>query len=111
MRKRFSFADVLWRKWFGVEPPDLQDKRKQFLERLIGMGVFHKIELHDSMPHLWVRSAFHALDFDSKSEFVNVVFAYYVAANPNSNVVLLFDSQTGKKIGKYAEVYGGLKLD
>jgi hypothetical protein len=89
---------------------DMQGDRKAFIQKLINNGIFQKVEVPASLPHLWVKPAFHALDFDTKSKFVNVVYAYYVTKNPKYNIVVLYDSQTGKEVGKYAEVYGGLKL-
>lgn len=109
MLKQFFLS--AWHRWFRDDTEELQKQRKQYLEKLIDVGVFHKIEIPGNFPHLWVKSAFHALDFDTKSEFVNVVYAYYVTANPISNVVVLFDSHTGNKIGKYTETYGGLRLE
>jgi hypothetical protein len=89
---------------------DMQGDRKSFIRKLIDKGVFQKVEVPGNLPHLWVKPAFYSLDFDTKSKFVNVVYAYYTAQNPKYNIVVLYDSRTGKEVGKYAEVYGGLKL-
>lgn len=89
---------------------DMQGDRKAFIEKLMAKGIFQKVEVPGNLPHLWVKPAFYALDFDTKSGFVNVVYAYFIAQDPRYNIVVLYDSQTGKEVGKYAEVYGGLKL-
>ena len=60
--------------------------------------------------HVWVTPLFNSLNFDDKATFINVVYAYYISENPKSDIVTLYDSQTGKEIGTYASVYGGLKL-
>ena len=90
---------------------DMQSDRKAFIQKLVNNGVFQKVEVPGSLPHLWVKSVFYTLDFDTKSQFVNVVYAYYITQNSKYNIVVLYDSQTGKEVGKYAEVYGGLKLN
>ena len=111
MLKKFLFDTLQWRGWFGAKTEKLQEKRKRYLEKLILLGVFYKVEIPGNLPHLWVKPAFYTLDFETQSEFVNVVYAYYFTANPISNTVVLFDSRTGEKIGEYAEAYGGLRLD
>lgn len=87
---------------------DMQSDRKAFIQELV--NKFQKVEVPGNLPHLWVKPAFYILDFDTKSQFVNVVYAYYITQNPKYNIVVLYDSQTGKEVGKYTEVYGGLKL-
>ena len=89
---------------------DVQDDRMAFIQKLVKKGIFQKVEVPGNLPHLWVKPAFYELDFETKSKFVNVVYAYYVEEDPKYNIVVLYDSQTGKVVGKYAEVYGGLKL-
>ncbi len=89
----------------------MQEDRLAFIKKLIRMGVFQKVEIPGNLPQVWVTPTFHSLDFDRKSQFINVVYAYYVTMNPSYNIVVLRDSKTGKRIGKYAEVYGGLRMD
>lgn len=89
----------------------LQERRRQFIEDMIAQGIFYKIETPGHLPRLWVTVLFRSLGYETKQEFVNVVYAYYVTANPDSDIVVLYDSQSGKQIGRYAPVYGGLDLD
>ena len=89
---------------------DMQDKRKAFIQKLINNGIFQKVEVRGSLPHLWVKPAFYALSYDDKSSFVNVVYAYYITMDSNYNLVVLYDSRSGKKVGVYGETYGGLKM-
>ena len=62
-------------------------------------------------PHAWVTPLFHSLDFKDKEGFISVIFAYYIAQDPEADMVILYDSKSGKQVGVCAEVYGGLKLD
>lgn len=88
----------------------MQEDRQTFINKLIKQGIFQKVEVPGNLPHLWVRPAFHALDFDVKQQFVNVVYAYYITKDKKYNMVIIYDSKTGKEIGVYSETYGGLKL-
>jgi len=90
---------------------NMQNKRKGFIQKLINNGVFEKVEVPGSLPHLWVKPAFYGLSFDDKSTFVNVVYAYYTTMNSSYNLVVLYDSRSGKKVGVYGETYGGLKMN
>lgn len=87
----------------------LQPKRKQFIQKLISQGVFSKVEMPGSLPHLWVKPVFYSLDYETKEQFVNVVYAYYVTENPRWDIIVLKDSRTGKRIGSYSEF--GLDLN
>ena len=109
MNRRFVLATAFL-LFAGPALADVQDKRRAFIRKLIDRGVFQKVEVPGNLPHLWVKPAFYNLDFDTKAQFVNVVYAYYVTQNPKYDIVVLFDSRTGKEVGKYAETYGGLRL-
>lgn len=110
MLRKILLAVLLSSVCFGALA-DMQSDRKAFIQKLMNKGVFQKVEVPGNLPHLWVKPAFYTLDFDTKSKFVNVVYAYYITQDPKYNIVVLYDSQTGKEVGKYAEVYGGLKLN
>lgn len=88
----------------------MQEDRWVFIQKLIKKGIFHKVEVPAKLPHLWVTSVFHSLDFDTKQQFVNVVYAYYVTMNASYNIIVLYDSKTGKEVGQYSKTYGGLRL-
>lgn len=83
----------------------MQEDRMGFINKLIKKGIFQKVEIPGNLPHLWVKPAFHSLDFEEKQKFVNVVYAYYVTKDKKYDM-----DKTGKKIGVYADAYGGLKL-
>jgi hypothetical protein len=91
--------------------PELQTERLDFINQMISQGYFQKVEKPADYPHTWVTSLFMALDFKDKESFVSVVYAYYISDDPNADMVVLYDSKTGKQVGVYAAVYGGLKMD
>ena len=80
------------------------------IQKLINQGVFIKVEQPAELPHVFVDRAFYSLTFDQKAQFINVVWAYYKTENPRADIVIIKDGYTGKQIGEYAEVYGGLKM-
>jgi len=43
-------------------------------------------------------------------EIVNVIYAYYATMDKRYSIVTLYDSKTGKKVGRYSETDGGLVL-
>lgn len=89
---------------------DMQSDRRAFIHKLIARGAFQKVEIPGRYPHVWVTPLFYELDFELKQKFISVVYAYYKGQNPQSDIVVLFDGRSGKEIGKFAEVYGGLKM-
>jgi hypothetical protein len=90
--------------------PQMQAQRQEFIRKQIESGIFQKIEIPGNLPHLWVTPRFKNLDFDTKKKFVSVVYAYYISQNPSFNIVVLYDSQTGKKTGQFSEQAGQLEL-
>tara|TARA_B100000780_G_scaffold261360_1_gene213759 strand:+ start:201 stop:542 length:342 start_codon:yes stop_codon:yes gene_type:complete len=95
----------------GAANADVQDDRKAFIQKLITADVFQKIETPGSLPHLWVRPQFYSADFDTKNSFINVVYSYYYTIDPSYEMVVLYDSLSGKKIGTFNPLYGGLDQD
>jgi len=91
--------------------PETQAKRMELINKLITQGIFQKVEKPGSLPHVWVAPSFYSLNFDDKESFVSVVYAYYFAADPKVDLAVLYDSKTGKQVGVYGKVYGGLKMD
>jgi hypothetical protein len=94
----------------------LQEERKRFVQ---ASEAFSKLE-GGAVPKLWVLPAFYSLDFEAKQRFVNVAFCYAYAIHPDEpltqeangmQVLYLHDSRTGKRVGRYGVLYGGLELD
>jgi len=89
----------------------MQADRKKLIEKLIGEGVFQKVETPGTLPRVWVRPRFYAAEFDQKQSFVSVVYAYYFDGSSEADSVRIFDSRSGKEVGSYSAVQGGLKLN
>ena len=89
----------------------LQKERSSFIDKLIRFGVFEKIETASGFCYAWTGSSFDTLSFDDKSRFLNVVYAYCLNSDAKGNIVLINDGRSGKQVGVYSEVKGGLKMD
>jgi len=90
---------------------ELQERRYTFIQKMIAEGIFLKVEQPAKFPHVWVTSEFYSLNFEDKQAFISVVYTYYLIKNPEADMVILYDSKTGKQVGVFAETYGGLKLE
>lgn len=81
-----------------------QALRREAIDDLIKRGVFEKVETPGSLPRVWVRPLFYALDFDQKATVLNVVYGYY--HEDKTSMVRVFDSKTGKEVGTYSLTLG-----
>ena len=84
------------------QSPEKQRQRKDLIDNLVSRGVFHKVEVPGTLPHVWVTPVFRALNFDDKQTFVSVVYAYYAPVD----LVVIKDSLTGHRIGSYSPQLG-----
>ncbi len=88
----------------------MQEERKAFIQKMISNGLIEKVETPGSLPHMWVKPAFYLLTHTEKTKFTSVVYSYYITIDKSYNMVVLYDSQNGKKVGVFGEAYGGLKM-
>ena len=97
-----------------VPDPALQAKRKELVQELIDKGVFAKVTVSSpgstfATPEAWVTPTFGLLDFDTKQQFCNVVYALYFPDPDDTSrghSVRLKDSLTGKTVGSYTLLTG-----
>jgi hypothetical protein len=85
-----------------------QPERLKFINELIEKRVFTKVNVDELVPDIYVGPAFFLVDFETKQNFVSVVYAYTKTSRPNLTLVQLYDNMTGKEIGRYTE--SGLKI-
>lgn len=110
MKRLLSVMVVVFMFLAGVSVADMQGDRQAFIQKLIKKGIIQKVEVPGKLPHVWVKPLFYALDFSDKQQFISVIYIYYKNQNSMYDIVVLYDSKSGKEIGKFAETYGGLKL-
>ena len=93
----------------------MQAQRDVLIKNLIRSRIFQKVRrLPGDLPRVWVRPAFYALDFETKSTFVAIVYDYYLDGSNDTDSVRIYDSVTGEQIGEFnPNLYpnGGLKLE
>ena len=90
--------------------PEAQERRAALLEQLAEQGVFYKVEKNAVFPHIYVGRAFYSLSIDDKKGFVNAAGVYHWVRDPEADIAVLKDWQSGKEIGKWT-VAEGLVLD
>lgn len=96
-------------KWKHEEAKQAQ--RKELIQKLIGQGVFRKVDFRDQGATIWVDSRFYLLDFEAKQDFCSVVYAYLAtSAKDELVVVTLKDALSGKTVGDYGQQWTGFGL-
>lgn len=89
---------------------DTQAKRKKAIAACHTLGWFHKIEVENKTPYLYVTPVYVAMPFKDKQGLAALVFAYYNDMNPPYDKVVIRNT-VGKRIGVFSKEVGGLKLD
>lgn len=85
-------------------------KKPEFNQPSVQTSVIQKIEVMESMAHVWVESGFYRLDYNAKSLLISQIWSYLHSRNGNHSLIILKDSQTDREIGIYGKSYGGLQL-
>lgn len=98
---------VLWCPAFA----GMQEDRLGFMQKMTAMHIIEHTAESNNVVKVKVGKAFYVLDYNAKNKFCNVVYAYYHTKNANVDLMRIIDNYTGKDIGVYAEMYGGLKLN
>ena len=83
--------------------PDLQSRRLAMIKRLMADGIFARVDVPGTLPHLVVGDKFYGLDIADKAKLVEVVYAYYYdtpEADTHGSVVLK-NRYTGARIGTF----------
>ncbi len=86
-----------------------QAERKALIGKLVATGIFSKVVQNgNTYPRAWTGAGFDPLEFDSKQQFLSVVYAYYFDGNESDSVALV-DGRSGKEIGRFRP--SGLQLN
>ncbi len=90
--------------------PKIQQKRLAFMKNAIALGIITRIEDNSPITRVLAGPKFISLSSEEKEDILNVVWAYYKTEDPQKNVVLVIDQNSGKEIGEYSPANGGLKM-
>ena len=90
---------------------DIQQKREQFIKKLISLGILKKVICPDDTPKVFVLNEFMALPFERKQLCVGLVYDYYSYGNIKTRIVVIRDRSSGKDIGQYCRAEGGIKMN
>ena len=90
------------------EPQDLQRDRRELIQELIRNGVFTRVEMRSTFPHIWVTPSFMVLDSETREDCTELVYVYYLDGTDMSDSVVLTDAFAGEYLGFYNPFSGGL---
>ena|SRR5882672_778166 len=94
--------------------PTMQAERLKMINSMIGKGIFGKVEAgpssNNASAFVRIRPRFYALDFETKNKMIGIIYAYYCTGD-DLDLVILEDSLSGKTVGSFSTIYGGLKMD
>lgn len=83
--------------------PAKQVERETLINKLKKTGVIYKIETPDSLPYVYIGERFKSLKYDEKEILMSTISDYYYTLNQKSSMVIIKDSNTNEKIGKYSQ--------
>lgn len=89
----------------------LQPGRERLLANLIKENVLEKYDVANSVCHVWIAAKFYGLTFEDKQRFIAVAAAWAQCVDAQCKVTVLKDNRSGKEVGRFGAVYGGLKMD
>lgn len=84
----------------------VQARRYASFQELIKEGIFVKVEMPASLPQVWVKPRFYALNFEQKQNLISLVWTYYNVKDSAIKTVVVYDSTTGKEVGTFNKAYG-----
>jgi hypothetical protein len=91
--------------------PAAQAERKALIEKLIGRGIFQKVDRPGTIPQVWITPTYRLLNYDDKVTFIEVAFVYFFPTiETYGEHVRLKDSISGETVGSYSPTLG-LDLD
>ena len=90
---------------------EMQAGRKEFIDKMVAQQIFSEVRTSSgNKPYVYVTSKFLEGDnIQDKETIISVVYAFYYDGTNDLDFVQLLDSRTGKPIGTYSLVQGGLK--
>lgn len=94
----------------SAEDKAMQSDRLKFIESMMREGLVKKIETPGTIPRVWVTPRFQAQDYDFKESTSRAILAYYYVEDQRNDMITLWDTKSGKKIGSYSQI-AGFELD
>jgi len=86
-----------------------QQGRVEVIQQLIEDGILYKVETGKITPIIWVAPGFYRMPIDGKRLIISVIADSFSRRAGGWVMVVLKDSRTGKRIGKFTSS-GGLYL-
>lgn len=85
---------------------EAQARRLRLIDELEQKGVIAGVDQPTITPHVWVTRKFAALDFETKRRFMEAIYCYFAAPDPqfgrdHGDVLVLRDNLSGRRVGQY----------
>lgn len=91
--------------------PEARAKREKLIGTLQRDGVFGDIRVSHGVGQVVAGPSFYALTFEQRQTFASVAFAWCLDTDPACKLLVLNDRMSGKEIGRFGSVYGGLRME
>ena len=79
----------------------LQESRKKIMDGMIEGGLASRIENPAGEPFIYVLEPFFLLTVDEQTSLLNVILYYYMTQDRDSDVLSIYNEDTGQEIGTY----------
>jgi hypothetical protein len=79
----------------------LQESRKKIMDGMIEGGLASRIENPAGEPFIYVLEPFYLLTVDEQTSLLNVILYYYMTQDRDSDVLSIYNEDTGQEIGTY----------
>ncbi len=84
------------------ETKHLQDHRKEIIDGMLDGGLATRIENPNSQPYIYVTEPFYMLTSEEQASLMNVVWYYFITQDRSSDVLTIYDNNTGEEKGTFS---------
>ena len=84
------------------ETKHLQSHRKEIIDGMLDGGLATRIENPNSQPYIYVTEPFYMLTSEEQASLMNVVWYYFITEDRNSDVLTIYDNNTGEEKGTFS---------
>ena len=89
--------------------PEMQARRKKFIQEAVYEEVFETVNMPGTVAMVCVKLRFYLLDFDTKQDYIAIVYAYYFDGREFDDCVAVWDRLDQKELATYS-IMRGLKM-
>jgi hypothetical protein len=91
--------------------PRAQSERKAVIDKLIADGLVRRVDPErGGTLRVTLRAAFYAMNEETRSKYVDVIYRYYFDGSSVNDTITLRDARHGNEVGRYNPYKGGLNM-